>query len=80
MLTQVYMENMRTLPPEQAQAYMRPHPGMLSQRLTTPIAITYIDTEKISFERCVGINNILQSSHMNLYIAWIVSVRVNTMV
>ncbi|XP_050688972.1 ankyrin repeat domain-containing protein 13D-like [Eriocheir sinensis] len=48
---QVYMENMRTLPPEQAQAYMRPHPGMLSQRLTTPIAITYIDTEKISFER-----------------------------
>lgn len=48
---QVYVENMRTLPPDQAQAYMRPHPGMLSQRLTTPIAITYIDTEKISFER-----------------------------
>ncbi|XP_045589265.2 ankyrin repeat domain-containing protein 13D [Procambarus clarkii] len=48
---QVYMENMRTLPPDQAHSYMRPHPGMLSHRLTTPIAITYIDTEKISFER-----------------------------
>lgn len=49
--SQVYMENMRTLPPEQAYTYMRPHPGMVSHRLTTPIAITYIDTEKISFER-----------------------------
>lgn len=48
---QVYMESMRTLPPDQAQSYMQPHPGMLSQRLTSPIAITYIDTEKISFER-----------------------------
>ncbi|KAG7161783.1 Ankyrin repeat domain-containing protein 13D-like [Homarus americanus] len=48
---QVYMENMRTLPPDQAHSYLRPHPGMVSHRLTTPVAITYIDTEKISFER-----------------------------
>lgn len=48
---QVYIENMRTLTTEQALATMRPHPAMVSHRLTTPIATTYIDTDKISFER-----------------------------
>ncbi|XP_066989946.1 ankyrin repeat domain-containing protein 13D [Macrobrachium rosenbergii] len=48
---QVYMESMKTLTPDQVQSYMRPHPGMVSHRLTTPIATTYVDTEKISFER-----------------------------
>ncbi|KAK4321064.1 hypothetical protein Pmani_008114 [Petrolisthes manimaculis] len=48
---QVFVEKIRTLPVEQAQAYLRAHPGMVSHRLTTPIAITYIDTDKISFER-----------------------------
>ncbi|XP_068214206.1 ankyrin repeat domain-containing protein 13D [Palaemon carinicauda] len=48
---QVYMESMKTLAPDQVQTYMRPHPGMVSHRLTTPIATTYVDTEKISFER-----------------------------
>lgn len=54
----VFVENIKTLPIDQAQAYLRPHPGMVSHRLTTPIAITYIDTDKISFERleCALIN------------------------
>lgn len=49
--SQVYLESMKTLTPDQVQSYMRPHPGMVSHRLTTPIATTYVDTEKISFER-----------------------------
>lgn len=57
------MENIKTLPIDQAQAYLRPHPGMVSHRLTTPIAITYIDTDKISFERleCASCNLIFSA-------------------
>ncbi|KAK7080698.1 Ankyrin repeat domain-containing protein 13D [Halocaridina rubra] len=49
--SQVYVESMKTLSSDQVHSYMRPHPAMVSHRLTTPIATTYIDTEKISFER-----------------------------
>ncbi|CAL4160939.1 unnamed protein product [Meganyctiphanes norvegica] len=48
---QVFTEKMCTLTPEQALAYMRPHPAMVSHRLTAPVTTTFLDTDKISFER-----------------------------
>ncbi|XP_065155563.1 ankyrin repeat domain-containing protein 13D isoform X2 [Atheta coriaria] len=45
----VYSEQMRT--PEEAQGIFVPSEESLSQRLTTPIVTTYVDTDKISFER-----------------------------
>ncbi|XP_076346135.1 ankyrin repeat domain-containing protein 13D-like isoform X4 [Tachypleus tridentatus] len=53
-LSQVYMENMRVLPVQLADmtGIIRPSPEAISARLTTPIVTTYVDTEKINFERC----------------------------
>lgn len=48
---QVFTEKMTTLTSEQALAYMRPHPAMVSHRLTAPVTTTFVDTDKISFER-----------------------------
>lgn len=49
-LQQVYCEQMRTT--EDSLNILMPNEETISQRLTTPIVTTYIDTEKISFERC----------------------------
>lgn len=46
---QVYSEQMRTT--EEALGVLIPNEESVSHRLTTPIVTTYIDTEKISFER-----------------------------
>lgn len=46
---EVYCEQMRT--PEESLGIMIPSEESISQRLTSPIVTTYIDTEKISFER-----------------------------
>ncbi|KAG5899028.1 hypothetical protein JTB14_000054 [Gonioctena quinquepunctata] len=46
---QVYCEQMRTT--EDTMGILIPNEESVSQRLTTPIVTTYIDTEKISFER-----------------------------
>ncbi|CAG9812412.1 unnamed protein product [Phaedon cochleariae] len=48
-LQQVYCEQMRTT--EESLGVLIPNEESVSQRLTTPIVTTYIDTEKISFER-----------------------------
>nr|CAI5846460.1 unnamed protein product [Callosobruchus analis] len=48
-LQQVYCEQMRTT--DDALGILIPNEESVSQRLTTPIVTTYIDTEKISFER-----------------------------
>lgn len=48
-LQQVYCEEMRTT--VDALGVLVPTDESVSQRLTTPIVTTYVDTEKISFER-----------------------------
>lgn len=48
-LQQVYCEQMRTT--DDALGILIPNEDSVSQRLTTPIVTTYVDTEKISFER-----------------------------
>ncbi|CAG9856866.1 unnamed protein product [Phyllotreta striolata] len=48
-LQQVYCEQMRTT--EDSLSVLLPNEESVSQRLTTPIVTTYVDTEKISFER-----------------------------
>lgn len=50
---QVSYETMKVLSPEVADslALLKPSEEMISQRLTTPTTTTYIDTDKINFER-----------------------------
>ncbi|RZC34199.1 ankyrin repeat domain-containing protein 13D, partial [Asbolus verrucosus] len=48
-IQQVYCEEMRT--PDVALGILIPNEESVSQRLTTPIVTTYVDTDKISFER-----------------------------
>lgn len=48
-IQQVYCEQMRTT--DDDLGVLIPNEESLSQRLTTPIVTTYVDTEKISFER-----------------------------
>jgi ankyrin repeat domain-containing protein 13 len=47
---EVYSEQMRMISAEELQL-MQPSHESITARLTTPIVTTYIDTEKISFER-----------------------------
>nr|XP_018901453.1 PREDICTED: ankyrin repeat domain-containing protein 13B [Bemisia tabaci] len=46
----VFVEQMRTVAPADL-SLLQPSPETVSARLTTPIVTTYIDTDKISFER-----------------------------
>ena len=48
---QVWSEVMRVLPPETDASFLAPADEAVAARLTSPIATTYIDTDKISFER-----------------------------
>ncbi|EEC12912.1 ankyrin repeat containing protein [Ixodes scapularis] len=50
---QVHVEQMQVLPPEYVDlaGSLRPSPDAVSARLTSPVVATYIDTDKISFER-----------------------------
>jgi hypothetical protein len=48
-IQQVYCEQMKT--PDEALGILVPNEESVSQRLTTPIVTTYVDTDKISFER-----------------------------
>lgn len=48
---QVYVEQMRLLSFEADTSYMHSQESIISSRLTNPIVTTYIDTDKISFER-----------------------------
>jgi hypothetical protein len=47
---EVYTDEMRTLSPADLQ-FMHPSDDAVSARLTTPVVTTYVDTDKISFER-----------------------------
>jgi septin 4 len=47
---QVYVEQMRMISAEDLQ-FLQPSEEAISSRLTTPIVTTFIDTDKISFER-----------------------------
>lgn len=49
---QVYVEQLSVLPTQLATSgALRPSSEAIDSRLTTPIVITYVDTDKISFER-----------------------------
>ena len=48
---QVFSETMRTLPAPPDISFLAPSDDQVAARLTNPIVTTYIDTEKISFER-----------------------------
>lgn len=48
-LKQVFCEQMKV--PTESLGLLVPSEEALSQRLTTPIVTTYVDTDKISFER-----------------------------
>lgn len=50
---QVHIEQMQVLPPEYIDlaGSLRPSQDAISSRLTSPVVATYIDTDKISFER-----------------------------
>ncbi|XP_063904695.1 ankyrin repeat domain-containing protein 13D isoform X2 [Zophobas morio] len=48
-IKQVYCEEMKT--PDEALGILIPNEESVCQRLTTPIVTTYVDTDKISFER-----------------------------
>jgi hypothetical protein len=47
---QVYVEQMHMISTEDLQ-FLQPSEEAISSRLTTPIVTTFIDTDKISFER-----------------------------
>uniref|UniRef100_A0A1B6FWR0 Ankyrin repeat domain-containing protein n=1 Tax=Cuerna arida TaxID=1464854 RepID=A0A1B6FWR0_9HEMI len=47
---QVFVEQMRVVSPEELQV-IHPSHDMIGARLTAPIVTTYVDTDKISFER-----------------------------
>jgi hypothetical protein len=47
---QVYVEQMHMISAEDLQ-FLQPSEEAISSRLTTPIVTTFIDTDKISFER-----------------------------
>lgn len=47
---EVFMEQMKILPPENFLSLQRSVKAV-SSRLTSPIVTTYIDTDKINFER-----------------------------
>ncbi len=50
---QVFMEELRTIPEDQQMAarQLAPSEDSVTARLTSPIVRTYLDTDKISFER-----------------------------
>ncbi|CAH1802482.1 unnamed protein product [Owenia fusiformis] len=47
----VYTETMQVLPGPVDPNLLRPHEDAVAARLTTPLVTTYVDTDKISFER-----------------------------
>lgn len=50
-LEQVYSEHIEILNPPPDVSMMKPSQRMISARLTAPIMTTFLDTEKIAFER-----------------------------
>lgn len=48
---EVFSETMQILPENFDMSVMEPSPNSISARLTNPIVTTYVDTDKISFER-----------------------------
>ena len=50
-MKQVYSETMRTLPEQPDVSMLQPSEDAIAARLTAPVVTTFIDTDRISFER-----------------------------
>lgn len=48
---EVFSETMQILPANFDMSLMKPSDDAIAARLTNPVVTTYVDTEKISFER-----------------------------
>lgn len=48
---EVFSETMQILPANFDMSLMKPSGDAIAARLTNPVVTTYVDTEKISFER-----------------------------
>lgn len=48
---EVFSETMQILPSNFDMSLMKPSDDAIAARLTNPVVTTYVDTEKISFER-----------------------------
>lgn len=48
---QVHVETIEAVDQNELSSQMKPHPAVIEHRLKTPVVTTYIDTDKISFER-----------------------------
>ena len=58
---EVFSETMQILPANFDMSLMKPSEDAIAARLTNPVVTTYVDTEKISFERYAS------SRHCYLY-------------
>jgi GPCR-chaperone len=54
---QVFTETIQVLPMQSDVSAMQPSEDAVAARLTAPIVTTYIDTEKITFERLHSYSN-----------------------
>lgn len=54
-LHQVHCESMKVMTPTSVESVqlLKPPPDIVQTRLTSPMTTTYLDTDKISFERSV---------------------------
>ena len=52
---QVFQETIRVLPTSADSTVMRPSEDAVAARLTSPACTTYIDTDRISFERLASL-------------------------
>lgn len=59
---QVFVEQMKMVSPDEMRV-LHPSHEMVGARLTAPIVTTYIDTDKISFERWVDISVLIFLHH-----------------
>jgi hypothetical protein len=56
---QVFSETMRVLPDPPDVSFLAPSQDAVAARITSPVVTTYIDTEKIAFERYIRLKCVI---------------------